>query len=331
VVRPLTIVMYHYVRELKHSRFPDIKGLTVQQFRGQVEYMQRFYTFVTVEQVLAYLKNKGGGLPKNAAMLTFDDGYIDHFTNVFPILDEKGIQGCFFPIGKAVSEHRVLDVNKIHFVLASVSDKMEIVRQIWSLFDELRPDYELESNEYYYQKYALATRYDPPEVVFIKKLLQRGLAEGPRTEITDRLFGEYVGLDEAAFAKELYMNADQIRCMAKAGMYISSHGYEHRWLDTVPPEEQQTEIESSLRFLRALGCNLQQWSFNYPYGAHNESLVSALRASGAGLGFTTKVGIADLDSEDPLLLSRLNTNDLPKDNNADANEWTLKVIQIRLN
>jgi peptidoglycan/xylan/chitin deacetylase (PgdA/CDA1 family) len=124
----------------------------------------------------------------------------------------------------------------------------------------------------------------------------------------------------------LYMNADQIRCMAKAGMYIGSHGYEHRWLDTVSPEEQQTEIQSSLRFLRALGCDLQQWSFNYPYGAHNGSLVSALRASGAGLGFTTKVGIADLASEDPLLLSRLNTNDLPKDNNADPNEWTLKVV-----
>jgi len=326
MVTPLTIVMYHYVRELEQSRFPDIKGLTVHQFRGQVEYMQKFYTFVTVEQVIASLEKKEDGLPQNAAMLTFDDGYIDHFTNVFPILDEKGIQGCFFPIGKAVAEHRVLDVNKVHFILASVPDKMEIVHQIFSLLDELRPAYGLESNEHYYQTYAQATRYDPPEVVFIKKLLQKGLAERPRAELTDQLFSKYVGLDESAFARELYMNADQIKCMSKAGMYISSHGYEHRWLDTVPPEAQQTEIESSLRFLDDLGCDLKQWSFNYPYGAHNESLVSALRASGAGLGFTTKVGIADLDSEDPLLLSRLNTNDLPKDSNANANEWTLKVI-----
>ena len=120
--KPLTILTYHYVRELEHSRFPDIKGLTVQQFKGQLEYMQKYYTFVTVEEVIASLDDGHGRLPCNAAMLTFDDGYIDHFINVFPILDEKGIQGCFFPVGKAVSEYQVLDVNKIHLVLASVSD-----------------------------------------------------------------------------------------------------------------------------------------------------------------------------------------------------------------
>ena len=326
MAKPLTIVMYHYVRDLEHSRFPDIKGLTIQQFRGQVEYMQRFYTFVTVEQVLASLMNDGGDLPRNAAMLTFDDGYIDHFTNVFPILYEKGIQGCFFPIGKAVSDHRVLDVNKIHFVLASASDKMDLVRQIWSLLDELRSTDALESNEYYYRKYAIATRYDPPEVGFIKKLLQRGLPEGSRTKLTDELFRKYVDLDEAAFARELYMNADQIKCMSKAGMYISSHGYQHRWLDTVSTETQKTEIKTSLQFLDELGCDLQKWSFTYPHGAHNESLVSLLRAAGAKFGLTAEVGIADLDSEDILLLSRLNTNDLPKEGNAGANEWTQKVI-----
>ena len=323
---PLTIVMYHYVRELEHSRFPDIKGLTVQQFKGQIEYMQKYYTFVTVEGLIAALDGKGDGLPRNALMLTFDDGYIDHFTNVFPILDEKGIQGCFFPVGKAVVEHRVLDVNKIHFVLASVSDKRDLVRQIFSCMDELRSEHGLKSNEYYYQKYAQASRFDPPEVVFIKRLLQKGIAEGPRAEITDRLFREHVGLDEAAFARELYMNADQLRCMKKTGMHISSHGYEHCWLDSVSSEVQKAEIESSLGFLGELGCDLRQWGFNYPHGALNESLVSLLRASGAEFGLTTKVGIADLDSEDPLLLPRLNTNDLPKDGKSDPNEWTLRVI-----
>jgi peptidoglycan/xylan/chitin deacetylase (PgdA/CDA1 family) len=272
------------------------------------------------------LKNGGGELPNNAAMLTFDDGYIDHFINVFPILYEKGIQGCFFPTGKAVAEHRVLDVNKIHFVLASVSDKTDLVRQIFSLMDELRSEYGLETNEYYYEKYAQASRYDPPEVVFIKRILQKGIADGPRVEITDRLFRKYVGLDEAAFARELYMNADQLRCMSKAGMFIGSHGYGHIWLDSVSPEAQKAEIEASLRFLGDLGCDLRQWTFNYPHGAINDSLVSLLKASGANLGLTTEVGIADLGSVDPLLLPRLNTNDLPKDGRSSPNKWTLQVI-----
>lgn len=154
MARPVTIVIYHYVRELEHSRFRDIKGLTVQQFRGQLEYMQRHYTLITVDQLIASLENRDRELPSNAAMLTFDDGYIDHFTNVFPLLHEKGIQGCFFPVGKAVAEHCMLNVNKIHLVLASVEDKTRLVREIFSHMDELRPGYGLESNEYYYETHA---------------------------------------------------------------------------------------------------------------------------------------------------------------------------------
>jgi len=33
----LTIVMYHYVRELKHSRYPEIKGLAIDDFKEQIE------------------------------------------------------------------------------------------------------------------------------------------------------------------------------------------------------------------------------------------------------------------------------------------------------
>ena len=33
----LTIVMYHYVRDLKNSRYPDIKGLDVSLFKEQID------------------------------------------------------------------------------------------------------------------------------------------------------------------------------------------------------------------------------------------------------------------------------------------------------
>lgn len=324
--RQLTILMYHYVRELEHSRFPDINGLTIEQFKGQLEYIQKYYTLVTVEELIAALDHTDERLPSDAAMLTFDDGYVDHFLNVFPILIEKGIQGCFFPIGKPVVEHRVLDMNKIHFILAAVADKKEIVRRIFAEIDELRPVYGLRANEDYYRTYAHASRFDTPEVAFTKTLLQKGLAEEPRAEIVDRLFRRYVADDEAAFAKELYMSTDQLKLMGKAGMYISSHSYEHRWLDSVPPATQEAEIDSSLKFLRDLDCDLELWSFTYPYGAHNEPLLSLLKARGCRFGLTTRVGIADLNDDDPLLLPRLDTNDLPKDGKAEPNEWTSRVV-----
>ena len=113
-----TIVMYHYVRELPYSRYPQIKGLLTSQFKEQLAYIEKNYQFVTVDDCINAIYFDGD-FPLNAILLTFDDAYIDHFMTVFPILESKGIQGCFFPPAKPVLEYEVLDVHKIHFLLAS--------------------------------------------------------------------------------------------------------------------------------------------------------------------------------------------------------------------
>ena len=37
----LTIVMYHYVRDLVHSRYPRIHGLQIELFREQVQFLKK--------------------------------------------------------------------------------------------------------------------------------------------------------------------------------------------------------------------------------------------------------------------------------------------------
>ena len=124
----LTVVMYHYVRDLKNSRYPEIKGCDVRLFKEQVQYIKKHYIPVTVEQVLeSYWR--GQELPSKSVLLTFDDAYKDHFEYVFPILEHEHIQGAFYPPVKAVTEHTVLDVNKIHFILASTPLEMLIKRR----------------------------------------------------------------------------------------------------------------------------------------------------------------------------------------------------------
>lgn len=80
----LHIVMYHYVRELQVSRYPEIKGLEYSLFEQQLKFFKKNFHVVTMEQVIAYMEKKES-LPERAVLLTFDDGYIDHFTYVFPM------------------------------------------------------------------------------------------------------------------------------------------------------------------------------------------------------------------------------------------------------
>ena len=95
--RRLTAVMYHFVRDLAHSPYPEIKGLTIDEFRGQVAYARRHFTPIGVEDVLAAIDDPERTLPPRSLLLTFDDGYRDHCDNVVPVLREYGMSACFFP------------------------------------------------------------------------------------------------------------------------------------------------------------------------------------------------------------------------------------------
>ena len=82
----LYIAMYHYTRDLQHSRYPLIKGLDESLFRKQLEFMKNNFNIVRMEYVIEAVK-ENGTLPENALLLTFDDGYIDNYTVAFPILE----------------------------------------------------------------------------------------------------------------------------------------------------------------------------------------------------------------------------------------------------
>ena len=86
------IIMYHYVRELPNTRYPDIRGLLLSHFREQLMFLlKQGRNFVSADQVLE-AAHGGTALPKRSVLLTFDDGYLDHYTNVnevfSPVLNE---------------------------------------------------------------------------------------------------------------------------------------------------------------------------------------------------------------------------------------------------
>ena len=92
----LTVIMYHYIRDLDHSRYPNIKVLLPYEFENQINYFENFYNFVTMQECINYLY-KGSKLPKNPILLTFDDAYIDHYLTVFPLLDKNLSTMLFLP------------------------------------------------------------------------------------------------------------------------------------------------------------------------------------------------------------------------------------------
>lgn len=304
----VSIVMYHYVRDLKRNRYPQIKGLDIREFKEQISWLNKNYNIIRIEDVIAAY-DYGERLPERAMLLTFDDGYIDNYTYCFPILDELNLQGVFYISGKSMVERKLLDVNKIHFVLAS-ADVKNLIHDLSVELEVLSKEQDLPSFDELFKLYAVPSRWDDKETVFLKRVLQTGLPETIRNKVTSNLFKKWVGVDEEVFANELYMDIEQIKCMRRHGMYIGLHGYEHYWMGNMNIQEMQRDVQKSLVALAEV-IDPKSWILNYPYGSFNDSVVEYIQRLGCTLAMTTEVGVADINQNSRYRLPRLNTNDFP--------------------
>jgi peptidoglycan/xylan/chitin deacetylase (PgdA/CDA1 family) len=321
----ITVVMYHYVKDVDKTPYPKIKAMGVNQFKTQIEYFEKYYKFVTIQDCIqAFHEQKK--LANNSILLTFDDGYADMYNNVYPILKEKGIQGAFFIPGKPITEGIVLNVNKIQHVLATSYSDSALKEKLKHYLNVYKNDFNLNSYNYYYEKYAIADYFDSADVVFIKKMLSFVLPLSCRTLIVDDLFRTQVTSDEKSFSKSLYLNISQIKEMQANGMYIGSHGYEHFWLGEISKQEQIVDIEKSLNFLESIGSPTSEWAITYPYESYNESLIEVVKEKGCKLGFIEEERIVNVDIDDSFHLPRLDTNEFPPKLKKSISNWTEKII-----
>ena len=300
--------MYHYVRPLKSSSYPKIKGLEVDQFVGQIEYFIKNYNFISAAQLLnsIYYNVK---IPENSILITFDDGLKDHYMHVFPILKKFNIEGLFFPSGSPIENENVLDVHKIHFIIAACKSINDIKKKIFEVIKQYKDEYSLHDPNFYLSNFSQKSRFDNKETVFVKQMLQSILPKKIRHEITSYFFEKYVTKDEVNFSKELYLSQYEIKEMVEGGMYFGSHGYCHEWLDQLSKSDLDEEMAKGNEFLIKFNKNRKSWIMCYPYGRYNDLVLEKLKKQSFRAGLTVKAGNALLDRKNAFTLNRYDTND----------------------
>jgi peptidoglycan/xylan/chitin deacetylase (PgdA/CDA1 family) len=108
------VLMYHRVDLQLSARDPITVDLTVSQsaFEAQLQALRAAgYRSMSLEMLLTALD--GGAVPARRVVLTFDDGYEDHFATVFPLLRKYGFTGTFFVVTSSVGTRDHLTVDQI--------------------------------------------------------------------------------------------------------------------------------------------------------------------------------------------------------------------------
>ena len=104
------VLNYHQVNDEKHSALT----LHVDQFRDQMEYIHnQGYNTITLAQLYDYLEN-GTELPNKPIVITFDDGYVDNYKNVLPILKEYNMKATLFMISDAANTPGFVSTEQMH-------------------------------------------------------------------------------------------------------------------------------------------------------------------------------------------------------------------------
>jgi peptidoglycan/xylan/chitin deacetylase (PgdA/CDA1 family) len=100
-----------------------------------------------------------------------------------------------------------------------------------------------------------------------------------------------------------FVTADQVRQLDAAGMDVGDHTASHIDLRLASADRLQAETTGSRRALqRTLGHFV--YAFAYPFGAHNDAVVSAIRKAGFTLAYTTAGGVTE-STGSPLTMPRL--------------------------
>ena len=266
------------------------------------------YEMATWDSVLSFVS--GDYTPRrDLCYLTFDDGFKDHYTNVLPILKEKGITAGFFPITACLEESRVATVHQNHFLMAALEFD-DLYQRFIRLVKEVDSKSSLEADPELVRR---LNRWDEPKVAAYKYLVNYSLAVDVRERVLDLLFTE-VFEDQQAFSAELYMSWDEIEEMRRLGMTIGGHSHRHRSLSSLSPEEQHEDLQTCHDILLSRCPGLKAPPFCYPYGK-SESFTEQTPALLREVGFSSAVTTIpewNLPGTDQYMLRRLDTRDVER-------------------
>jgi peptidoglycan/xylan/chitin deacetylase (PgdA/CDA1 family) len=289
----LLTVMWHYVRPADAEPAVGAGRIEPERFDAQLDAIGRHRTVVAWGDVAAAISG-GRPLPRDAALLTFDDGLADHARTVAPRLLARGWPGVFFVLARRPGEPLTVG-HAIHVLLGRLGEDglRTAVRDGLEPADRAR--FEIAQD----RERAIGH----PSVDVLKRPLQRDLA-GAVEPLLSRLVASELGPD-GDVADALHLGPGDLAAMRGAGMAIGGHGRRHLWLDHAPAAAVRAEVGASARFL---SDEARPWAFAYPYGAATPASAAIVAEHGFAAAFRAaprdpagRHHLGRIDAEDPKL------------------------------
>lgn len=285
------ILMYHRVdSRWKPFAEPPVRP---KDFEKQVQFLKKHFAILDLTE-LAQLKDRPR---KDVVVLTFDDGYRDNYTHVYPVLKECKVPATIFLATDYIGTDRLFWYDQVSWALHNASRSpdfgalldggtpADIVEELRSFFGS--PD----------------TSEDTVASLVIKL---KALPEVTRTAVIEKVT-ELCGVKNRPTGEDRAMlNWGEVREMAKNGVSFGSHTKSHPKLSAIPVDQARAEIVGSKSMIEN---EIQKpvTTFAYPYGKtedYSDEIVNILSVEGFELACSTNGGAESYPLVKPLELRR---------------------------
>ncbi len=276
---------YHAVSDVPMPHVEHLyRPLPTVRFESALLYLHARYNFVSYPELHAHVY-EGAPLPPKAVHLSFDDGFVECYRVVRPLLKKYAIPCTFFVATDWIDNQKLFYRNKVSLCIEAMTrlEPGALMATLTRLNTELELSLE---DRAAFERWILAlVQADEPQIDQVCEIL---------------------GVDTAAFLANHhpFLTQEQIREMAAEGFTIGSHTRSHPKLVQVSPEEMEAEIVESSRIIQTItGQEIVPFSFpNSATGLDRDLLADIrVRHDFLGLFFDTK----DLHQDADFMFNRI--------------------------
>lgn len=288
----IVVLNYHRIRPSMSdapSEFDDnVFDVNVDEFARQMKWLKQHTRILSekdlIDAVTTILYNTENSKTPLVA-ITFDDGYLDNYSLVYPVLKSLDIPAFFFVCTAMITDRHLWWWDIVAYLIKKCQKPFIVMD---NQHHDLLAD---RSGAIQFFQHALKKLSVVQINQFVQNLSEACEVALPSTDLQDR---------------EL-MNWTQIREMVANQMTVASHTHTHPVLALLGNQEIQAELMLSKQILETQ-TGQPVLSISYPFGdyCYIPSVIQTIaRNCGYQLGFTSSFGVNPLKRIQPLALNRI--------------------------
>lgn len=282
------ILMYHRVLNPASSAYCLQPGMFVslKSFELHLRVLKKQYTVLPLRELLegCFVKKKA---LKNCCAITFDDGWLDNYTNAFPLLMKYRMPATIFLATRYIGQDLWFWEEEVALYLRKNSQKF-----IDAFFKS-----NLTASQY--GKMANLAG-DSTEIIYLMKQLDGE----QREKIVQQIGARNLQIENK---NRIVINWDEAREMQGDGVDFFSHSHSHILLSGLDYDEAEKDIRTSLALLKKNVVTVQD-IFCYPSGRFSDKIIDILKDNGIKYALTTQRAPLTL-SKDAFSVPRIGVHD----------------------